>query len=234
MTFSGSENERSSRDTAAYSMIELLVVVTIIIMVAAMMLGSLGGQTSKAEDRMNYLQWRDEIVAVAKFHKWDYHKVSDPQAGREIAELEFDGSVRKKDLHYLWELIQPHFLLRYRMNNLDTMIFNDSYFRDQWLTNFIGIDRTGYPYRTEGLQRLHLENTSITDTGLKHLYEHVSYLQPKAPKIQAEYAGFYAMTNLLEINVYGCKGVTKKGIADLKKAFPHIKVISTFDPNPDE
>ncbi len=234
MTFSGSENERSSCDTAAYSMIELLVVVTIIIMVAAMMLGSLGGQTSKAEDRMNYLQWRDEIVAVAKFHKWDYHKVSDPQAGREIAELEFDGSVRKKDLHCLWELIQPHFLLRYRMNNLDTMYFNDSYFRDQWLTNFIGIDRTGYPYRTEGLQRLHLENTPITDTGLKHLYEHVSYLQPKAPKIQAEYAAFYAMTNLLEINVYGCKGVTKKGIADLKKAFPHIKVISTFDPNPDE
>ena len=232
MTFSGSENERTSRDLAAYSMIELLMVITIIIMVAAMMLGSLGSQSSKAEDRMNYLQWRDAIVAVAKFHKWDYNKPSDPQAGREIAELEFDGSVRKKDLHSLWELIQPHFLLRYRMNNLDTMYFRDSYFRDQWMTNLIGIDRTGYPYRTEGLQRLFLENTKITDTGLKHLYEHVSYLQPKAPKIQSEYASSYAMTNLLEINVYDCKGVTKKGIADLKKAFPHIKVISTFDPNP--
>ncbi len=232
MTFSRSENERSCRNVAAYSMIELLVVITIIIMVAAMMLGSLGSQSSKAEDRLNYLQWRDALVATANYAEWDYHKPSDPQAGREIAELEFDGSIRKKDLYFLWELIQPHFLLRYRMNNLDLMDFNDSYFRDQWMTNLIGIDRTGYPYRTEGLQRLYLENTSITDTGLKHLYEHVKYLQPKAPKIQAAYASSYAMTNLLVINVYGCKGVTRGGIADLKRAFPHIKVISTFDPNP--
>ena len=112
------------------------------------------------------------------------------------------------------------------------MSFNDTYFADRWMTNLIGIDRTGYPYRTEGLEILLLENTPISDVGLRMLYQHVPQMQPKAPRIQAELASFYAMTNLLEINVYGCKGVTKKGIADLKKAFPHIRVISTFDPNP--
>ena len=79
---------------------------------------------------------------------------------------------------------------------------------------------------------MYLEHCKITDTALRHLYEHVSYLQPKAPRIQSELASQYAMTNLMEINVYGCKSVTKKGIADLKKAFPYIRVISTFDPNP--
>lgn len=58
------------------------------------------------------------------------------------------------------------------------------------------------------------------------------YLQPKAPPIQADQAQYYAMTNLLEINVYGCKKVTKQGIADFKKALPNVKVISSFDPNP--
>ena len=234
MIFSVLEIKQSNRGAAAFTMIEMMVTITIILMLAALLLGSMGGKIRGSRDRVNYLQWRDDIVAAAKFFKWDYHKSGSADAGRKIAELQFDPSVRDEDLHNLWELIQPHFLLRYRMNNLDTMYFNDSYFRDQWLTNFIGIDRTGYPYRTEGLQRLHLENTPITDTGLKHLYEHVSYLQPKAPKIQAESASSYAMTNLLEINVYGCKGVTRGGIADLKRAFPHIKVISTFDPNPDE
>ena len=232
MIFSVLGKKRSNRGAAAFTMIEMMVTITIILMLAALLLGSMGNKVRGSRDRVNYLQWRDDIVAVAKFFRWDYHKAGSAES-RKVAELEFDESVREDDLHNLWELIQPHFLLRYRMNNLDLMDFNDSYFRDQWMTNLIGIDRTGYPYRTEGLQRLYLENTSITDTGLKHLYEHVSYLQPKAPKIQAEYAAFYAMTNLLVINVYGCKGVTKKGIADLKKAFPHIKVISTFDPNPE-
>ena len=40
----------------------------------------------------------------------------------------------------------------------------------------------------------------------------------------------YPMTNLTEISVFGCKKVTKKGIRDLQKAFPHLKLISTFKP----
>jgi hypothetical protein len=98
------------------------------------------------------------------------------------------------------------------------------------MTNFIGIDRTGYPYRTEGLQTLLLENTQISDVGLRMLYQHVPALQPEAPKIQQEEASLYAMTNLTEISVFGCKKVTRKGIRDLQKAFPHLKIISTFTP----
>jgi hypothetical protein len=77
-----------------------------------------------------------------------------------------------------------------------------------------------------------LENTQITDVGLKMLYVHVPELQPDSPKMQQAEESSYAMTNLLEISVYGCLKVTKQGIADLKKAFPHIRVISTFNPNP--
>ncbi|MDP7012077.1 MAG: type II secretion system protein [Verrucomicrobiota bacterium] len=231
MKLSALRINRPSRDVAAYTMIEIMVVVTIVIMIASVLLGSLGSQSSRAKDRVNYLQWRDDVVSAAQFHKWNYLKPSDPNAGRQIAELEFDASIRDKDLHNLWELIQPHFVFNYRMNDLDFLNFNDSYFADHWMTNIIGVDQTGYPYRLQGLQRLHLENTKVSDNALKVLYQPMPYLQPKSPPIQAEYASLYPMTNLLEINVYGCKKVTKQGIADLKKAFPHIKVISNFDQN---
>ena len=117
------------------------------------------------------------------------------------------------------------------MNDLDLLNFNDSYFADDWMTNIIGIDRTGYPYRLQGLQRLWLENTYVSDNTLKVLYQPVPYLQPKAPAIQANMATNYPMTSLQEINVFGCKKITKQGIADFKKALPHVKVISTFDPD---
>ena len=232
MMFSVHEIKPSNRDAAAYTMIEIMVVITIILMIAAMLLGSLSGQSGRAKDRVDYLQWRDARVAEAQWHKWNYLKPSDPQAGRQIAELEFDASIRDGDLHHLWELIQPHFILNYRMYDLDFLNFQDSYFADHWMTNIIGIDRTGYPYRLEGLQRLHLENTKVSDNALKVLYQPMPYLQPKAPPIQADRAISYPMTNLMELNVFGCKKVTPQGIADLKKAFPHIRVISTFDPNP--
>ena len=195
MTYSVIETSRSNRDAAAYTMVEIMVVITIILMIAGLLLGSLGGQSKKAKDRMNYLQWRDDIVSAAQWHKWNYLKPIDPQAGRQIAELEFDASIRDKDLHNLWELIQPHFIMNWKMNDLDLLNFNDSYFADNWMTNIIGIDRTGYPYRLEGLQRLHLENTKVSDNALKVLYQPMPYLQPKAPPIQAEMANFSRLLN---------------------------------------
>ena len=181
---------------------------------------------------MIYIQNRDALVAMANHHEWNYVNPSDPSAGRRIKGLEFDGSIREHDLFYLWEIIQPHFPFREKMFEMNSMVFNDTTFADRWMTNLIGIDRTGYPYRTEGLKVLLLENSEISDIGLRMLYEHVHQMQPKAPKIQSEMVSNYAMTNLMEISVFGCKNVTRKGIADLKKAIPHIKVISTFDPNP--
>ena len=80
--------KRSNRNLAAFTMIEIMVVITIILMIAGLLLGSMGGQSKKAKDRMNYLQWRDDIVSAAQWHKWNYLKPSDPQAGRQIAELE--------------------------------------------------------------------------------------------------------------------------------------------------
>ncbi len=213
-------------------MIEILVVIAVIVLLGTILLGAIGRQGSIAEKKVIYLQNRDALVAMANHHEWNYVDPIDPNAGRMIRELWFDGSLQEQDLFYLWEIIQPHFPGREKMIELKTMSFNDSDFADRWMTNFIGIDRTGYPYRTEGLEILLLENTQISDVGLRMLYQHVQQMQPKAPKIQAESASSYAMTNLLKISVFGCKNVTRKGIADLKKAIPRIKVISTFDPNP--
>ena len=220
------------RYAAAYTMVEILVVIAVIVLLGTILLGSIGRQGGIAEKKVIYLQNRDALVTMANDHEWNYVNPSDPSAGRRIKGLEFDGSLREHDLFYLWEIIQPHFPFREKMFELASMNFNDTYFADRWMTNLIGVDRTGYPYRTEGLEILLLENTPISDVGLRMLYQHVQQMQPKAPKIQAELASSYAMTNLLEISIFGCTNVTRNGIADLKKAIPHIKVISTFDPNP--
>ena len=219
-----------NRDTTAFTMIEMLVVMTIIVSVAAMLMGAIGSQGSKVEKKMLYLQNRDALVAIADITEWNYEN-PDPTVGRLITELEFDGSVREHDLFYLWEIIQPHFPHREKMSELKLLSFNDTYFSDSWMTNLIGIDRTGYPYRTDGLKTLLLEYTQISDVGLKMLYEHVQELQPESPPIQGEMNSEYAMTNLTEISVYGCTNVTRKGASDLQKALPNLKVISTFNPD---
>jgi len=230
-----SPNQRTShfnRDAAAYTMVEILVVMAIILAMAAMLLGSIGRQGSSAEKKVIYLQNRDALVTISNFHEWNYANPIDPNSGRLISELDFDGSVREHDLFYLWEIIQPHFPHREKMDELISLSFNDTEFADRWMTNLIGIDITGYPYRTEGLRTLSLENTQISDVGLRMLYQHVPALQPHAPRIQQEEASSYAMTNLTEISVYGCIKVTRRGIADLTKALPNLKIISTFNPNP--
>ena len=213
-------------------MIEILVVIAVIVILGTILLGAIGRQGSIAEKKVIYLQNRDALVAMSSDHEWNYVNPSDPSAGRRIKGLEFDGSIREHDLFYLWEIIQPHFPFRYKMFEMTSMSFNDTYFADRWMTNLIGIDRTGYPYRTEGLEILLLENTPISDVGLRMLYQHVQQMQPKSPRMQAESASSYAMTNLLEINVFGCKNVTRQGISDLQEAFPNLKIISTFNPNP--
>ena len=212
MIFSVLEIKQSNRGAAAFTMIEMMVTITIILMLAALLLGAMGGKVRGSRDRVNYLQWRDDIVAAAKFFKWDYHKSGSADAGRKIAELQFDPSVRDEDLHNMWELIQPHFMLRHNMNKLDFLDFRRAdFFTDHWMTNIIGIDQTGYPYRLDGLERLYLEETRIGE-------------------IQGDLNSTYAMTSLLEIDVYKCKKVTKQGIADLKKALPNVKVRSNWDP----
>lgn len=230
MIFSVLEIKQSDRGAAAFTMIEMMVTITIILMLAALLLGAMGGKVRGSRDRVNYLQWRDDVVAVAKFFKWDYHKSGSADAGRKIAELQFDPSVRDEDLHNLWEMIQPHFMLRHNSNKLDFLNFRRSYFADHWMTNIIGIDQTGYPYRLDGLERLYLEETRISDNALKALYQPMPYLQPSQGEMQADLNSTYAMTSLLEIDVYKCKKVTKQGIADLKKALPNVKVRSNWDP----
>ena len=232
MIYPRQRTSHPNREAMAFTMIEMLVVIALIVGMAAMLLGSIGRQGSSAEKKVIYLQNRDALVAIANFHEWNYANPIDPNSGRLIRELEFDGSVREHDLFYLWEIIQPHFPHREKMIELNMISFNDTEFADRWMTNLIGIDITGYPYRTEGLQILLLENTQISDVGLRMLYQHVPELQPDSPKLQQEEDSSYAMTNLLEINVFGCPNVTEKGIADLKKALPNIKVTSTFDPFP--
>ena len=222
----------SNREATAFTMIEMLVVITVVVGMAGMLLGAIGAKGSQAEMKMRYLKNRDALVAIASSHKWNYTDEGAANAGRLLVELDFDGSALKDDdLHYLWENIQPHFPHRDKMFKLNLITCNDTEFADGWMTNFIGIDQTGYPYRAEGLQKLYLEKTQISDAGLRMLYQHVWELQPDSPKIQQKEDSSYAMTNLRELSVYGCEDVTKKGISELQKALPDLKIISTFNPN---
>ena len=234
MIFSEPDSRRARREVRAVTMIELMTTVAIAGILAAMIFAVIGSQPGKAKDRTDYLQYRDDVMAAAKpgGTKWNYNKPSDPSAGRLIAGLEFDPSVKIEDLHNLWLLIQPHFHMRFKMMELDELNFNDSLFRNNWFTNIIGIDKKGYPYRLEGLEYIQLENTHITNDGLRFLYQHDKRIQPSSDTVQASMAKSYPMSSLKKINLYGCKGVSKKGVAELKKAFPGIIVITTWDPTP--
>ena len=142
---SSQRSSREHRDVTAYTLVEMLVAMTIIVMMAAMLLGSIGRQGSTAEKKIIYIQNRDALVAMANWHEWNYLNPIDPNAGRMISGLEFDGSLREHDLFYLWEIIQPHFPHREKMFELASMNFNDTEFADRWMTNLIGIDRMGIP-----------------------------------------------------------------------------------------
>ena len=92
----------SNRDATAYTMIEMLVVMTVVVMMASMLLGAIGRQGSSAEKKMRYLKNRDALVAFASSHKWDYADAGAANASRLLVELEFDGDVREGDLFHLW------------------------------------------------------------------------------------------------------------------------------------
>ena len=232
MMIAGPHANRSRRDELAITMIEMMVTITVAIIMAGVLMVALGKQSGRANQRVVYLQDRDALMSTAVDTQWNYQNPGEANEGRLLTELHFDGSVQDGDLHYLWELIQPQFQYRDKLRMLYTLDFNDSEFADNWMTNLIGVDRTGYPYRTEGLENLYFENSQISDRGLAFLYQHEPALQPRAGAMQVELKQFYPMISLKIVNVYGCTNVTRKGIAKLRKAFPDIIIISTWDPSP--
>jgi type II secretory pathway pseudopilin PulG len=223
---------RSRRDASAITMIEMMVTITVAVILGSFLLITLGKQSGRANEQVIYLQDRDALMALSDDTQWNYNQPGEPNEGRLLTELHFDGSIQDNDLHYLWEIIQPHFKHRDKLRMLNTLNFSDSEFADNWMTNLIGVDRTGYPYRTEGLEILTMENSLISDRGLAFLYQHEPALQPRAGAIQQDLKPFYPMKTLKTINVYGCPNVTRKGVAKLRKAFPNLIIISTWDPSP--
>jgi len=213
-------------------MIEMMVVVAVAAIIASFLLVTLGSQSGRANDKVIYLESRDALMAAANDTQWNYLNPGEANEGRLLTEIYFDGSLRNQDLNYLWKLIQPHFRERDKLRMLYVLNFNDTEFADNWMTNLIGIDRTGYPYRTEGLEVLLLEHTHITDRGLAFLYQHDLRVQPDARPIQQGMGPLYPMRTLKTINLYGCRNVTKRGITSLQQAFPDLIIISTWDPNP--
>ena len=232
MMLSGLHANRSRRDALAITMIEMMVTITVAVILASFLLVSLGKQSGRANEKVIYLQNRDALMTAANDTQWNYQKPGEAYEGRLLTELHFDGSLRDQNLHYLWEIIQPHFKHRDKLRMLNTLNFNDTEFADNWMTNLIGVDRTGYPYRTEGLEILMLENSLISDRGLAFLYKHERALQPRAGAIQQELKQLYPMKTIKIINLYGCRYVTKRGITKLQNAFPNLIIISTWDPSP--
>jgi hypothetical protein len=232
MRITGYKSRRSRRPARAVTMIEMMVTITVAVILGSFLLVTLGQQAGRADAKVVYLESRDALMAAANDTQWNYLNPGEVNEGRLLTELHFDGSLRNQDLQYLWKIIQPHFKHREKLRMLYTLNFNDTEFADNWMTNLIGIDRTGYPYRTEGLEVLQLEHTQISDRGLAILYQHDKSLQPAARPIQQGMGQFYPMSTLKSINLYGCRNVTKRGITSLQQAFPDLIIISTWDPNP--
>ena len=222
-------NKKSS--ISGLTLVELLVVVTIIGILASILLPVITGQKKVARAKLKYTANRDALMTESSKMVWDYYEASNPSQGRRISEIYFDPSVQTKDLHYMWELIEPQFHLRHRMVSIKLLNFESSDFQDHWMTNMIGVWR-GLPYRLEGLQILTLDYTAVTDKGIKHLYSYDPALQGSTLPVQQHLMQDYAMTNLLQISLLKCPNITRKGVADLKKGLPGVVVISNWDPNP--
>ena len=222
------KNEKSRK---GLTLVEILVVVVIIGILATMLLSVIANQKKLAKQRLKHIQNRDAIMATAKEVIWNYTDPSNPGEGRRMSKVYFDPDIKDRDLHYLWELIDPFYHHRDRMVALRHLDFARSDFNDQFMTNIIGL-KMGRPYRLEGLKLLCLDYTKVTDSGLKFLHKHNPQLQPKAGALAPAWAWDYPMTNLVAVSVIGCPGVTKSGVADLKQNLKNLIVITDWDMNP--
>ena len=106
-------------------MIEIMVTVTVATILASILLVTLGDKTGRANQDVIYLQDRDALMALSDDTQWNYQKPGEVNEGRLLTELHFDGSIRDMDLHYLWEIIQPHFKHRAKLRMLRVLNFND-------------------------------------------------------------------------------------------------------------
>jgi len=215
----------------AFTLVEMLVVVAIIGILASMLLSVVANQRKLAKERLKYYQNRDALMAEAKTVTWNYEIPSNPLEDRRLERIEFDPSIQDKDLHYLWEVIGPFYIHRDRMHALQVLEFADSSFIDQYMTNIIGITKNK-PYRTTGLRYLNLDGTQVTDKGIKFLYKHDTKLQPLNVAAPKSVMPLYGMKQLQKLSLLRCPAITKKGVADIKKAIPGIIVLTDWDPDP--
>ena len=211
---------------------ELLLVVAIIGILSSLLLSVIVNQKRLTKHRLKYIQNRDALMAEASEVRWDYHEATNPSQDRRISEIYFDPSIQPRDLHFMWEIIEPDFHLRDRMMALRVLDFCDSEFQDHWMTNMIGVYR-GFPYRLEGLRSLAFDYTPISDKGIAFLYKYdPSIQQNKHQQVEWQLMKNYPMTNLVQISLLGCRNITRKGVGQLKKAIPGIVVITDWDPHP--
>ena len=69
-----------SRVATAYTMVEMLVVIAIMVGMAALLLGAIGAKGRSSETKMRYISNRDALVSFANSHEWNYVDPIDPNA----------------------------------------------------------------------------------------------------------------------------------------------------------
>lgn len=140
------------------------------------------------------------------------------------------------DMHWLQANLKPQ-----NRQSADSIIHAISEVSEQltWL-NLGGTEITDDQLATIGglknLTRLHLENTYVTDEGLRHLKElaYLEYLNLYGTRItDAGMHALSALSNLKKLYVWQT-GVTPEGVAKLKEALPGLEVNRGINGHPED
>ena len=191
-----------------FSAAEIMVTVAIAGVMAAMILPAIVNTKRMTKRRIDYIQYRDYLRAVAVTFQETLH-LEQPL----LVSLDFTSTELKfehcKD--YLGEMFYSSMMNGFaypEMRYLNELNFSDTAYNDEW---------TQYIIPAPALAHLHLDRTQITDATLAQISGDAEE--------DFIYGRAHPMSKLKTLSLVQCPNITKKGIQGVRDAIPGCHII---------
>lgn len=191
-----------------FSAAEIMVTVAIAGVMAAMILPAIVNTKRMTKRRIDYIQYRDYLRAVAVTFQETLH-LEQPL----LVSLDFTSTELKfehcKD--YLGEMFYSSMMNGFaypEMRYLNELNFSDTAYNDEW---------TQYIIPAPALAHLHLDRTQITDATLAQISGDAEE--------DFIYGRAHPMSKLKTLSLVQCPNITKEGIQGVRDAIPGCHII---------